>query len=195
MIVTGKRAAFYLLVVFSLPVFSQPQQISSPAKTLMASWKELQGHPNDPVVQERYLDAFPHDYESFLSLFDTGRELNDGYDYISVLPSLAEIHESEVGKLLVTLSVDAKWKGDASSYLQHATAVYGGHHSRAFAGLLKTLSSAQRSRLIRFLADVENQGAYKEYQEIIDQLQGLGESELARQFESVREIRSRQPHG
>ncbi len=188
-------SAIVLLLVWPLFTHAQQKQLSPNARKLADALTELQKKPDDPEVQERYLDAFPHDYKAFLSLFDLGRELSDGHDYIRILPSLAKHHELEVGQLLVQLSKDAHYEADAPSYLQRATAQYANRHTESFVKLVHQLSPRKRSRLVTFLADVENHGAYPEYQGIIDHLNALGQKHLAKEFEAAREKRSRQPHG
>lgn len=186
--------AFLALAICPVLVPAQEKRLSPKAQKLTEAWAELQRAPNDPIVQGRYLDIFPHDYKSFQDLFDLDRELYSGYDFINVLPSLAKNHETEVGKLLVQLSKDAHYEADAPSYLQHATATYGSQYSKTFVGLLNLLSADKQAHLIAFLADVENHASYKEYQHIIDHLKALGEDGFAKKFEAAREKRTRQHH-
>lgn len=101
-----KRARRSLLLFLLLAVLSQisPAQethLSHRARKLKERWAELQAKPTDPSTQQRYLIVFPHDYKSFLELFEFNRELYDGHKYIDVLPGLATSHGKEVGKLLV----------------------------------------------------------------------------------------------
>ena len=106
----------FCLVVLSLTLIqAQEKQLSEPAAALNNALVELQKKPSDPVVQQRHLEVFPHDYKSFLELFDLHRELYDGVDFIRILPELAKNHDAEVGNLLVRLSKDAHWEGDAPS--------------------------------------------------------------------------------
>lgn len=189
-------AAFFLLGVLPLSVRAQEKTLSPKAQELTQALAALRSEPADAIAQERYLKAFPHDYKGFLELFDLDHELYDGSDdYIDVLPSLAKNHATKVGKLLVGLSKDAHAEADAPAYLQHATAAYGGQHTRIFGELLKQLPSQKQSQLITFLADVENHSGYPEYQVIIDRLKGLGEQDLASKFEEARKNREQQPHG
>jgi hypothetical protein len=190
-----------MLVVFCLLVLSltliqaQEKQVSERAAALNNSLAELQKKPSDPVVQQRYLEVFPRDYKSFLELFDLHRELYDGVDFIRILPELAKNHDAEVGNLLVRLSKDAHWEGDAPSYLQLATATYAGQHTKTFVSVIDQLSPSEQGNLITFLADVQNHSAYGEYQAIIDHLRSLGKCGLAQRFEEARKRRSQQPHG
>jgi hypothetical protein len=168
-------SVFLLAVVLSQSAPAQEPGLSPEGRKLKETWAELQKEPNDPAVQEQYLTAFPHDYKTFLALFDYGRELyENSYIYIDILSVLARSHEKEVGELLVGLSQDARWAGDAPNYLQHATTIYGGRHTQMFATLIKRLPPGKRAHLIAFLADAENFAAYPEYQDIIDHLKILG---------------------
>jgi hypothetical protein len=183
-----------LLLMSLAAVEAQEKRLSDRARALSDALTELQKKPNDPVAQQRYLSAFPHDYKSFLQLFDLDQELCDGYDFISVLPSLAKNHRAEVGALLVGLSKDAHWEADAPNYLQNDTLTYAGQHTTTLVSIVDKLSSPDRVNFITFLADTEYHGAYKEYQELIDHLRALGQSRLAKEFEAARAKRKRQPH-
>lgn len=185
--------AFFLLELLSLHVCAQEKQLSPKAQELTRALAALQSKPDDPMTQEHYLQAFPHDYKSFLDLFDLHHELYDGHDYIDVLPSLARNHDIQVGTLLVGLSKDAHKEADAPTYLQLATASYGSQHTKSFAKL--QLPTEEENHVITFLADVENHHAYAEYQGIIDHLKGLEEQDLANQFEEARKKKEQRPHG
>jgi len=188
------RLAALLFVAISVLSAAQEKPLSPRAEKLTSALAELQSTPDDPQVQESYLHAFPSDYKSFLELFDLGRELYDGHDFIAVLPSLAKHHEAAVGELLIRLSKDAHYEADAPGSLQQATAEYGSEHTKAFVRLLKLLPAAKQVQLVTFLADVESYHGYPEYQVIVDHLRGLGEDSLADKFEVARKKRSLQPH-
>lgn len=49
------------------------------------------------------------------------------------------------------------------------------------------------SKVIWYLADVENHDAYPEYKQIIENFKKIGETKLARQFEVAREKRMKMP--
>jgi hypothetical protein len=187
---------FILTLLICLPgvSFADQKAVANAAEKLTQALTQLQKTPGDKEVQERYLEAFPHTYKSFLDLFEPDCPLYDGYDYVDALYSLVGGHELEVGKLLVQLSKDAQYDADAPSYLQHATANFGSQHAKTFLALLKQLPVGKQVNLITFLADVENHGAYPEYQLIIDRLKALGEQTFAHKFETARARRSKQPH-
>jgi hypothetical protein len=73
------------LFVSPLLVSSQTKQLSLQARKLSDALAELKAKPGDPKVEGQYLNIFPHDYVSFLSLFDQGQELADGFEYITVV--------------------------------------------------------------------------------------------------------------
>ncbi|HEX7958352.1 MAG TPA: hypothetical protein VF493_00440 [Terriglobales bacterium] len=159
------------------------------AEKLRTALAELQKSPADLKLQQAYLDSFPHTYAEFLKLFDLDQPLYDGHDYIEILRSLSQTHEHEIGKLLVSLSKDAKYEADAPSYLQDVTAVYGSEHPVAFAGLLKELSAEERGRLISFLADVEVHDSSSAYSKIISELETRHETQLANDFKIAKQKR------
>ena len=187
--------AFFLLGLLSLSVCAQEKQLSPRAQELTRALAALHSKPDDPMTQEHYLQTFPHDYKTFLDLFDLDHELYDGHDFIDVLPSLAKNHDAQVGTLLIGLSKDAHREADAPTYLQLAAAAYGSQHTKSFAKLLKQLPTEKENHLITFLADVENHHGYAEYQGIIDHLKGLEEQDLANKFEEARKKKEKRPHG
>ena len=63
---------------------------------------------------------------------------------------------AEVGSLLVQLSKDAEYEGNAPSCLHNVTANYGSHFTKSFAVFLHQLSPQDRGQLIDFLAEVES---------------------------------------
>lgn len=157
------------------------------AEKLTTALSALQKNPDDLKLQQTYLDSFPHTYAEFLKLFDLDQPLYDGHDYIEILRALSQKHEREVGRLLISLSKDAKYEADAPSYLQDVTTGYGGEHPAVFLALLKELSPAERRKLISFLADVEVHGP--DYRKIISELEASHETELANEFKIAQQKR------
>ena len=187
------RGGFAVMVVLfaSMTVTAQQKPLSPEARRLSDALAELQKKPGDSVVQEQYLRAFPHDYKSFLALFDLDRELSDGYEFIMVLSSLSKDQEAQVGRLVVQLSKDARWDADAPNYLEYQTVVYGVQHTKTFANLLQQLSPAEQANLITFCAHAENFAAYPQFQGLIDNLRSFGQNDLAKEFETARAARER----
>lgn len=186
--------SFLLLVTPALSIRAQEKRLSPEGRKLTDALVELQKSPGDPAAQERYLKAFPNDFKTFLELFDLDQELYDGHEYIDVLPSLAKKHEVELGTLLVQLSKGAHWDADAPNYLQFVTTVYAGQHTKTFVSLINPLPPKDQANLITFLADKENHVGYKEYQDIIDRLNSIGQDRLAKKFVVAREKRMRRFH-
>ncbi len=181
-----------LFIVAALPLGSNAQKVLSPeGQKLTDALAELHKKPDDSAVQEAYLKAFPHDYGSFIGLFDLDHELYDGHEFIMVLPSLAKNHEAEVGRLVVQLGKDAHWDADAPNYLHYETVVYGVQYTKTFALLLQQLPASELANLVTFLAHAENFAAYPEFQELIDHLRTLGQNDLAKEFEAARTARQR----
>jgi hypothetical protein len=185
--------ALLLLALSSAIASAQPQRSAATAEKLKTAFNSLKSTPNSRTAQHRYLKAFPHSYKRFQAYFGPGGALADGNecDYIFALSALQGHHVAEVGSLLVQLSKDAEYEGNAPSCLHNVMANYGSRYTKRFAGLLHQLSPQERGQLINFLADVES-ARYPEYQAIIQNLKGLQETDLAKEFQQAQAERSKQ---
>lgn len=184
-----------VLALCSSIATAQPLHRAQSPERLKAAFTGLKANPNGRTAQHHYLKAFPRTYKKFQAYFGTGGALADGNecDYIFALSALQSHHVAEVGTLLVQLSKDAEAQGNAPSCLQNVMANYGSHYTRSFAGLLHRLSPQERGQLIDFLAELES-AKYLEYQGIIQNLKGLNEPELAKEFQQAQAERGRQSH-
>ena len=184
-----------LLTLCSSITAAQPIHRPQSPERLKAAFNSLKATPTSRSVQHRFLKAFPQTYKKFQAYFGTGGALADGNecDYIFALSTLQSHHVAEVGSLLVQLSKDAEVQGNAPSCLHNVMANYGSHFTKSFAAFLHQLSSQERTQLIDFLADVES-ATYPEYQAIIQNLKGLNEPELAKEFQQAQAERSKQTH-
>ena len=187
--------ALLLLTPSSSIAAAQPLHRAQSPEKLQAAFNSLKANPNSRTAQHHYLKAFPHSFKRFQAYFGVGGALADGNecDYIFALSALQSHHVAEVGSLLVQLSKDAEAQGNAPSCLHNVMANYGSHYTKRFAGLLHQLSPQERGQLIDFLADVES-AKYPEYQAIIQNLKGLNEPELAKEFQQAQAERSKQSH-
>lgn len=185
--------ALLLLTLSCSLAAAQPLHHAQTPERLKADFAGLKANPTSRAAQHRYLKAFPRTYTRFQAYFGTGGALADGYecDYIFALSTLQSHHVAEVGALLVRLSKDAEAQGNAPSCLHNVMANYGSHYTKRFAGLLHQLSPQERGQLINFLADVES-AQYPEYQAIIQNLRGLQETDLAKEFQQAQAERARQ---
>jgi hypothetical protein len=185
--------ALLLLALSSSIAAAQPLHHAQSPERLKAAFTNLKSTPNSRTAQHHYLTAFPHSFTRFQAYFGAGGALADGYecDYIFALSTLQSHHVAEVGSLLVGLSKDAKLQGNAPNCLHNVMANYGSHFTKSFAAFLHQLSPQQREQLINFLADVESAN-YPEYRTIIQNLKGLNESDLAKEFQQAQAERSKQ---
>jgi hypothetical protein len=185
--------ALFLLALSSSMATAQPLRHAATAERLKAAFTSLKVTPNSRIAQHRYLKAFPPTYKKFQAYFGSGGALADGNecDYIFALSALQGHHVAEVGSLLVHLSKDAELQGNAPSCLHNVMANYGSHFTKSFAVYLHQLAPQERGQLINFLADVES-AHYPEYQAIIQNLKGLQETDLAKEFQQAQAERSKQ---
>jgi hypothetical protein len=185
--------ALFLVALCSSSAVAKPLHRAQSPEKLKAAFTGLKANPNSRIAQHHYLKAFPRTYKKFQAYFGAGGALADGNecDYIFALSALQGHHVAEIGSLVVQLSKDAESQGNAPSCLQNVMANYGSHYTKRFAGLLHQLSSQERGQLINFLAGVESTN-YPEYKAIIQNLKGLNESELAKEFQQAQAERSKQ---
>lgn len=185
--------ALLLVGLSSTIVAAQPLRSAAAAERLKTAFTNLKATPNSRTAQHHYLKAFPHSYKRFQAYFGPGGALVDGNecDYIFALSALQKHHVAEVGSLLVQLSKDAEYEGNAPSCLHTVMANYGSRYTKRFAGLLHQLSAQERAQLINFLADVES-AHYPEYLNIIQNLKGLQETDLVKEFQQAQAERSKQ---
>ncbi len=186
--------ALFLLTLSSSGA-AQSVHHASNAERLKTAFTSLKANPNSRAAQHHYLKVFPPTYKRFQAYFGPGGALADGNecDYIFALSALQGHHVAEVGSLLVQLSKDAEYQGNAPSCLHNVMANYGSHFTKSFAAFLHRLSPQERGQLINFLADVES-AHYPEYQAIIQNLKGLQETDLAKEFQQAQTERSKQSH-
>jgi hypothetical protein len=142
-----------------------------------------------------FLQEFPRDKDDFKRTFYPAdlSELYDGYEYIEQLTGLSKDRPIEVGNILVRVGKDAEHGVDAWGYLRQAIVTYATENTQTFADLLSRYTTDEETRLVSYLADVENHFAYPGYQEVIDRLRGLGEDALAQDFEDARAKRMKEP--
>jgi hypothetical protein len=194
-----RGVAIYLALGVLAPSWSiaatQPLHHAQSPEKLKAAFAGLKATPTSRSAQHHYLKAFPRTYKKFQAYFGSGGALADGNecDYIFALSTLQSQHVAEIGNLLVQLSKDAEYHGNAPSCLHNVMANYGSHYTKRFAGLLHQLSSQERGQLIDFLAELESAN-YPEYRAIIQNLKSLNEPDLAKEFQQAQAERSKQTH-
>lgn len=201
MIAMKKFAAGIALLWLTLgcsPNSGAEEKLSLQAQELKISLTALKASPKDKSAQTQYLKKFPKNIGAFQRLFNPPdfSELYDGADYIFALRDLAQDHPVVVGELLIDLTKDAPQGADALSYLRQVTAEFAVKNTGVFAKLLHSHSEKETSKVVKYLADVENHSAYPEYLLIIDNLRKIGEPRLAQQFETAKKERMKKPaHG
>ena len=185
--------ALFLMTLSSSAAAVQSLHHASNAEKLKTAFTNLKAMPNSRSAQHHYLKVFPRTYKKFQAYFGTGGALADGNecDYIFALSAVQGHHVVEVGSLLVQLSKDAEYEGNAPSCLHNVMANYGSHFTKSFAVFLHQLSPQERGQLINFLADVES-AHYPEYQAIIQNLKGLQEIDLAKEFQQAQAEHAKQ---
>ena len=102
----------------------------------------------------RYIQAFPHEFEVFLSIFhpaDFG-QLYDGHIYIDALSKMTPEFTDEIGEILIKLSSRACLDADAPSYLRYELERFEKENSSIYKKLYGNTDSSGRNNIEIFKA-------------------------------------------
>ncbi|MBK7852245.1 MAG: hypothetical protein IPJ66_14250 [Bacteroidetes bacterium] len=162
------------------------------------AFEKLKADSSNKKLQSEYITAFPSDTKTFLNVFQTEKFdqlYNDSEKYLDALVQCAIYYPKEVISKCVDLGKNLIWDADAVGQLQRMTVDLAVKNPNTFLAKYKTLNTKEQTSLINFLADVENHDAYKEYQDIIDKMQIIGQTEISNKLELARtERKKRRDH-
>ncbi|MGE5458780.1 MAG: hypothetical protein ACM3RX_10535 [Methanococcaceae archaeon] len=186
-----------VVILFSITLsgFPQVEKLIPEAREIKIAFENLEKNPESSLYQEQYINDFPENAVIFKKVFAPAEfdQLYDGHIYIFKFNELAQKYPDKIGHKLIVLCIGLKeWDADAIGYIQHTTIAYANTRYSDFISLARKLSQKDLSALIKFLADVENHSAYKEYQSLMDKLSQNGENGLLAQFKKAKEERMNQ---
>lgn len=187
------------LIIFLVVWNSAYSQILiPPAEKMKVAFDKLTADTSSKNLQANFISAFPSDTATFLSVFMPEKfdQLYDSsHEYFLLLEICSRNFPKEVIRKCVDIGKDLVWDADAVGEVQHLGVNSANRYLKIFLDKYKTLNNKKRQSLINFYADVENHSAYPEYQELIAKLIKIGESDIAKKFETARTIRmKRQDH-
>lgn len=143
-------------------------------------------NPNDEKVKIQFIDEFPSNFETYISVFDrgdSGELYKNSYIYIDLLGDLANEYPQKVISLLLSLSKNAMYLGtDATGYLHIAMAGCAANHFDVFLKTIKKMPIQEQKNVSAFIADVENFDAYPEFATILRLLKTHKETKLYQMF-------------
>jgi hypothetical protein len=102
----------------------------------------------------RYIQAFPHEFDVFLSIFhpsDFG-QLYDGHIYIGALSKMTPEFTDEIGEILFKLSSKACLDADAPNYLRRELELFEKGHPLVYKQLYESTDLSGRSNIEIFKA-------------------------------------------
>jgi hypothetical protein len=176
---------------------AQSQTLIPDAQKMKVAFDSLSVNINSKVLQENYIAAFPADTKTFLSVFQTEKfdQLYMESDkYLSAFEMCSKSFPSKVISKCIDIGKNLVWDADAVGQLQHMSVYLANKHLKVFVSKYKTLNGNEQNKLIAFYADVENFSAYQMFQDLIDQLNSIGEKEIAMKLDSARAIRKKNNH-
>jgi hypothetical protein len=148
-------------------------------------------------LQRNYIEAFPADTRTFLSVFqsDSFDQLDIGsYEYLMALRWCAGKLPEEVLTKCIAIGKNLVWNADAVNFLQHISIELGGLYPLAFVAKYNELTRKEQTSLINFYADVEAIDDYPEYQQLIGKLNDIGHPDIAAQLDEARKKRMLHHH-
>ncbi len=154
-------------------------------------------HPDDEKLKLKFINEFPKDFKTFLSIFHRNdfRELYaNSHIYLDLLKHLSSEYPDKVVYLLLGLSRDAKWDADAPNYLQDILTEYIINHFGLFITPFKKLPIREQKNISVFLADVETIATYPEFKTILNLLKKHNETKLYEMFLNSKKERMRKGH-
>lgn len=195
----------FLLLVTSVSAYAQndtdSKSLIPAAKKIAQAYAMLEKHPGDSLYQVQYLLDFPHNWKTFLEIYNPP-DFSQLYDAIPehffVFETLSKKHPELVGIDLITLGKQANYpplyNPDAIDVLRHTIATFAANHTSLFVKLFRQLSSIEKNRLTFLLADVENFKGYHEYKQIISNLESSGNTGIADRFKRAESERKKEGH-
>lgn len=185
----------YAFIFFALIAASLAHATVSPDSAQLETLRLTIEKNHDPVLEQKYLDLFPSNYQHFLHTF-YGKSLVDldelyfkSDEHLSLPHKLSEKHPHEVLQIWLGAATNGHWEADAVGMLQEQLAQYAAGYTQEFASALIAKSPKEQISIIRFLADVENHYSYPEYSSIMENLKHLGYTELNQEFAKAKQER------
>ena len=153
--------------------------------------------PDDEKRKHKFIDEFPKDFRTFLSIFrrnDFGALYDNSHIYLDLLKHLSDEYPNKVIYLLLGLSRDAKWDADAPNYLQDILTEYIINHFDLFIAPFKKLPIKDQKNISVFLADVETIATFPEFRTILNLLKKHNEIKIYQMFLNSKKERMKQGH-
>ncbi len=162
------------------------------------AFDHLSADPSSKVMQAEYVAAFPENTNDFLRVFNPkqfDQLYQNSFEYLNVLEKCGTSFPNEVINKCIHIGKNLVWDADAVGQLQHICVRMASAHPTVFLKQVDKLRTIEKDSLISFLADVENHNTFKDYQQLIDVLNSIGEVQIAERFENERSKRkSRKDH-
>lgn len=186
-----KNMRIIICIVVVLITSQVMAAVSPMSAKLEKLWQSIESNPSDSDKQQ-YLQTFPKTCSTFRKTF-YGKNLDELYptheQHLALLQSLFGKNQNEVIAIWLGVATNCAWEADALGYLQHQLAGFGATDTKAFAAALLSKPVVERRSIIRFLADVENHDAYKDYKAIQKNLKQLGLGKLEGEFTAAKKER------
>lgn len=183
-----------LIILISILTFNfaNSQSLLPKAQKLKIAFDKLLTNDKSLEFQKNFLDAFPSDSKSFLSIFQSKNfdQLDSDYEkYLLTFEKCSNNFPNETIDKSVDIGKSLIWDADAVGLIQNISIKLANKYLRIFISKFRLLTDKEQNGLIAFFADVENFDSYPEYQELINNLKMIDEKNMAQKFEKARQMR------
>jgi hypothetical protein len=154
-------------------------------------------NPDDKKIKEKFLNEFPNDFDSFLSVFhqkDFSQLYENSFIYLDLLADLSKEYPEKTIHLLLNLSKNAKYDADATGNLQNILTHFIINNYYIFIKPFKKLPKLNQENIAAFIADVETIATYREYNSILEHLNKNREFALVEIFSRAKVERIKRGH-
>jgi len=182
----------FLLFFLLFCRFTFSQTLSPEALKVKTAFENLSADDNSKRVQRIYIAAFPSNTKTFLNVFHPEKfdQLYTGsFKYLEAFEKCSTNFPKKVLNKCIDIGKNLVWDADAVGQLQHISVRLSVKFLSIFVNKYKSLTNEEQEKLITFYADVENFDHYSEFQELIDKLNNIGETDIANKLISGRTLR------
>lgn len=178
----------FALILCLLPICMYAQKLSPEAAAVKYAYDELMKTPLAPVMQIRYLRAFPDNADDFINVFNphTRDQLHEvAIDYVKKFRELGYDFEDTVLPKSIAIGKDlTTWSPGAVDELQKTIYFVTDKHRQKFIDIVKEMKNHEIESLASFLY-AGSKGENKNYFTLIAIIERADERRIAKQFYKV----------
>lgn len=164
--------ALFTALLLSWQILSFGQHLSPQAEKLKAAYEALQQQPHAPILQIRYIQAFPGNKVDFIDIFNahTQDQLTAmGADYVKKFRKLGYDYMDSVLPKAITIGKELPtWSEGAVDELQKTVYYLTNKNPQLFVNIVRGLKKEEQESLATFLYATRGGGQNENYAVLLD---------------------------